>query len=160
MDDASTPTNSSSDQGKDWSSRPQARTVVQKPSSGEQLEIKVLSQAPPHPAAAGDVLTPPGLPFKRPYDFKGQSPQKVTMPIVLSAPPPRKKSLNSSSDSSIEGLDEPDLGGSGRDVRVRFEVSVGGEGVGEGEEVRITGNTSSLGKWDVFNSIKLKRSME
>ena len=72
------------------------------------------------------------------------------MPIVLSAPPPRKKSLNSSSDSSIEGLDEPDLGGSGRDVRVRFEVSVGGEGVGEGEEVRITGNTSSLGKWDVY----------
>ena len=119
----------------------------------------MLSQAPPHPAAAGDVLTPPEIPFKRSYDFKGQSPQKVTMPIVLSAPPPRKKSLNSSSDSS-DGLDEPDLGGSGCGVRVRFEVSVGSEGVMEGEEVRITGNSSSLGKWDVFNSVKLQRSTE
>ena len=87
------------------------------------------------------------------------------MPVIKSAPPPRKWSLgnvSSSSTYSVDEVDDTDLGDGGSEsgVKVLFEVSVGSEGVGEGEDVRIMGNAASLGKWDVFNSVKLHRSTE
>ncbi len=43
-------------------------------------------------------------------------------------------------------------------VKLLFEVRAAC--VEEGEEVRITGNTPSLGSWDIFSSVQLNRSTE
>ncbi len=75
------------------------------------------------------------------------------MPIVLSKAPPHKRLL--SMEDSDSSSDEVDVADGERVVKVVFEVRACVE---EGEEVRVTGNTASLGKWDIFSSVKLNRS--
>ncbi len=86
------------------------------------------------------------------YKFATKDPQPVTMPIVLSKAPPYKR-LPSMEDSDSSS-DEVDVTDGERVVKVMFEVRACAE---EGE-VRVTGNTASLGKWDIFSSVKLNRS--
>ena len=50
---------------------------------------------------------------------------------------------------TLDGTGEKDV------VKVVFEVKACVE---KEEEVRVTGNTASLGKWDIFSSVKLNRS--
>ena len=47
-----------------------------------------------------------------------------------------------------------------RTVRVNFQVKVPKEMIKDKEEVRITGNVTSLGKWNVFQSVTLSKSTE
>ena len=59
-------------------------------------------------------------------------------------------------------MDETDAGndGSKRTVRVNFQVRVPKKRIKDKEEVRITGNVASLGKWNVFQSVTLSRNEE
>ncbi len=52
---------------------------------------------------------------------------------------------------TLDGTGEKDV------VKVVFEVKACVE---KEEEVRVTGNTASLGKWNVYNSVKMDRSTE
>ena len=87
-------------------------------------------------------------------------------PVVLSAPPTYKHSLSNyssgSTSSLLQEMDETDAGngGSKRTVRVNFQVRVPKKMIKDKEEVRITGNVTSLGKWNVFQSVTLSRNAE
>lgn len=163
-DDVSTPTN---EVNRDWDlDKTPKRRPLPETLTAQQVLIKVVGQAPPHPEAAGVPVTPPVDPYRREYKFDDQIQQPVIMPIVVSKPPPHRRVPHPDdgevSDISSDEINTLDIGlGEGRHwIRVNFEVSVGHGEIGEGEEVRITGSLPSLGKWNVFRSIKLQKSTE
>ena len=87
-------------------------------------------------------------------------------PVVINAPPPYKHSLSNyssgSTSSLLQEIEEADGNGasSKRTVRVNFQVKVPKEMIKDKEEVRITGNVTSLGKWNVFQSVTLSKNTE
>jgi hypothetical protein len=87
--------------------------------------------------------------------------------VILSKAPPHpftKRIDSNTSMSSEVDLAAPSTGATGSTsssratVEGRFQVRV--PGVAEGHEVRVSGNDTVLGAWDVTKSVPMKRSTE
>lgn len=93
--------------------------------------------------------------------------QDVDTPVILSKPPPHPFSKRLDSNTSMSACSEVDLAGptttgstssSRATVEARFQVRV--PGVAEGHEVRVSGNDTVLGAWDVTKSVPMRQSTE
>ena len=93
--------------------------------------------------------------------------EDVGTPVILSKAPPHpftKRIDSNASMSSEVDLAAPQTGTTGSTsssratVEAKFRVRV--PGVAEGQEVRVSGNDTVLGAWDVTKSVPMKRSTE
>ena len=92
--------------------------------------------------------------------------EDVSTPVILSKAPPHPFAKRIDSNASISS--EVDLAApsgttgstssSRATVEARFQVRV--PGVAEGQEVRVSGNDTVLGAWDVTKSVPMKQSTE
>ena len=93
--------------------------------------------------------------------------EDVGMPVILSKAPPHPFTKRLDSNASLSTCSEVDLAAptttgstssSRATVEARFQVRV--PGVAEGHEVRVSGNDTVLGAWDVTKSVPMEQSTE
>ena len=83
-------------------------------------------------------------------------------PVIVSKAPPhpfaKRLDSNASMSSEVELAAPGSTSSSRATVEAKFQVRVAG--VAEGEEIRVCGNDTVLGAWDVTKSVPLKQSAE
>ena len=86
----------------------------------------------------------------------------VSTPVIVSKAPPhpftKRIDSNTSMSSEVELAPTGSTSSSRATVEAKFQVRV--PGMSEGEEVRVSGNDTVLGAWDVTKSIPMIRSSE